>query len=485
MSDMWKALEEHTRAWRDRERQAVADTVWGDYVTARFSRTGDRRALQFLYPYLNRADRHVRIKALEVAGRVFEGSGPAALPDLDYVTANTDPFLRDRAAIVVGAAVTGWDPPVVHETLRPYLNHRNRFIQRTAMTALARATARSASEAVLDEIIRVAEASGAGRREVAMAVATVFEGRPTARAYALVADLTPGPIHYNHDEALGILTRGSSAEWYERACRDVFDRRLGVKARPGEPWLQYFEPRNGVLALGPAGTGRGIDPLRRMLVARFHRPEVYAMLREAQKCFHQADADANRAPLVELLKTGDVSTQRVAAVCLGRLLIGSGDEEAAALLIDLTRARNAAVRAGAVRGLGMLAQSTLAKAAGERCLQMADDEETAAAAIGAFGRIYLGSGQADVFAHLRDRAQAYRHRPTIGRHRYLPLQACYESTGRLYLGTGATDPVDFLLDPIVQSRAAWDNYRWAAGRSLVMIEFPASTMERAWGVDWE
>ncbi len=484
MSDMWKMLEEHTRAWRDRERQAVADTVWSDYVTARFSRTGDRRALEFLYPYMNRADRDVRVHALHVAGRVFEGSGPKALPDLDYVIANTDPFLRDRAAIVVGAAMTGWDPPVVIETLRPYLNHRNRFIQRTAMTALARATARSASEQVLDEIVRVSEASGAGRRAVAMAVATVFEGRPTDRAYGLVADLSPGLIQWHEDEALGILIRGASDEWYERACRDVFDVRLGVKARRGD-WRQYFQPRTGVWSLGLAGTGRGIDPLRRMLVARSHRPEIYQMLQSAQRCFHRADVDANRSPLIELLKTGDVPTQRVAAVCLGRLLMGNGDTEATALLMDLTRAANAAVRAGAVRGLGMLAQSTFDKAIGERCLDMADGEETAAAAIGAFGRVYLGSGQADAFARLREKAQAFRHRPAIGRHRYLPLQSCYAATGRVYLGTGATNPVDFLLDPIVQSRAAWDNYRWAAGRSLVMIEFPASSLERAWGVDWD
>ena len=55
MKDMWTDLAEGTHAWQALDRQILADAVWGPYVTARFARTGDPRALEYLYPYLNRS----------------------------------------------------------------------------------------------------------------------------------------------------------------------------------------------------------------------------------------------------------------------------------------------------------------------------------------------------------------------------------------------------------------------------------------------
>jgi hypothetical protein len=106
MQDMWTALEERSRSWRALDRQALADGIWADYVTVRFSGTGDAQALQFLYPYLNHAEKGgKRTGAIAVAARVFRGCGPRAIGELDYLTRNTDAFLRDRAVHVVGAAV--------------------------------------------------------------------------------------------------------------------------------------------------------------------------------------------------------------------------------------------------------------------------------------------------------------------------------------------------------------------------------------------
>ena len=97
MKDLLNTLEERTRAWNALGRQGVADAVWADYVSIRFGRTGDPRALEYLYPYLNHAVKETRLKAIDVAAHVFEGRGPKVVDALDYFTKNPDHFLSDRA----------------------------------------------------------------------------------------------------------------------------------------------------------------------------------------------------------------------------------------------------------------------------------------------------------------------------------------------------------------------------------------------------
>ena len=55
MADLLKTLEEQTRTWHAISRQGLADAIWFHYVRARFRQTGDPRALEYLYPYLNNA----------------------------------------------------------------------------------------------------------------------------------------------------------------------------------------------------------------------------------------------------------------------------------------------------------------------------------------------------------------------------------------------------------------------------------------------
>ena len=122
-------------------------------MTARFAGSGDKRALYFLYPYLNHAEKKgKRVQAISVAARVFEGCGPGVAEDLDYFTRNTDSFIQDRTVAVLGAAVAGWPEEVMLETLRPYLESRNRFVQRLAMTALSKAAEGTASPSLLAAI---------------------------------------------------------------------------------------------------------------------------------------------------------------------------------------------------------------------------------------------------------------------------------------------------------------------------------------------
>jgi HEAT repeat protein len=460
MKDIWNALEERTQTWQALGRQGLADALWADYVSIRFGRTGNPHALDYLYPYLNHADKGTRLKAIDVAACVFEGRGPKAIDALDYFTKNPDPFLRDRAVQVVGAAVSGSRDKVILEVLSPYLNHRNQFIRKLALIALGKAAAGQARSIVLQEIQRVAQTPGPREGEVQMAIATTFAGHPTEEVYTLVA---------KSGYAVSILVRGASDEWYQRACREIFEPLL----HPGdEVKRKHFVQRSGIGCLCNASPGRGMEALRKILHLRNSRCTGHAMMSSAQECFAGADPKENRAPLIELAKNGDVQEQRIAAVCFGRMMMGVGDEETINALRGLCNAKNKAVQAAALAGLGMAARSTCDEELRELCLERALEGETASAAIRALGMIFLGSGRSDVFKDICEKAEFYRNRPVRGKRYCKPLAVCYWATGLNYLGTGSMEPLEFLLDvlslPKVPRTSA---YQWAAAMALVMIEF--------------
>jgi HEAT repeat protein len=210
MKDLWMALEERTRTWDALRRQGLADSVWRDYVSVRFRRTGDPRALEYLYPYLNHADQETRRHAIDAAATVFEGRGAGFINALGYFTTNPDLFLRDRAVIVVGAAVTGSRDEVILEALTPYLNSPNLFVRKLALVALGKAAAGQASARVLAQIRRVGQLPGPREDEVRLAIATAFAGRPTEEVWSLVA----GPQQQEKTDrdagATAVLARGAS-----------------------------------------------------------------------------------------------------------------------------------------------------------------------------------------------------------------------------------------------------------------------------------
>jgi hypothetical protein len=477
MADIWALLEQRSRAWHTLDRQGLADAIWADYVWFRFGRTGDPRALEYLYPYLNHAERETRLRAIAVAARVFEGRGPQAVGDLDYFTRHPDPFLRDRAVCVVGAAVKGSSPrKVILETLGAYLNHRNQFIRKQALVALGRAAAGSADETVLGEIRRVGGTPGPRPDEVDLAIATVFAGRPTEEAYGLVAKpQLADRIDTGNERAVSVLVRGASEPWYERAYTDCFEPRLHAGDDVG--WQTQFIHRDGIHGLSRAGTGRGMDPLGRMLHLRHRRCTCHAMMRSGQKCFIGADREANRGPLIELARSGDVPAQRLAAVCLGRLTSGAEDADSTDALRRLCDAKSKAIQAAALYGLGLAARSTCDRDLRRLCLQRAADEQTAPAAIRALGTVFLGSGSAEVLKDIRRMADQHRARPVRGKRYSKPLAACYIAAGLLYLGTGSAEPVEFLLDVLAMPRRGrHGEYHWCAARALVMVEFSEAAL---------
>jgi len=480
MKNMWNTLEERTRAWSAIERQGLAAAIWEDYVSVRFGCTGDPRALEYLYPYLNNANKWTRLKAIEVAARVFEGQGPHTTYMLDYFTKNPDPLLRDRAVIVIGAAMKGWEDRLVLELLQPYLNHRNQFIRRLAVAALGEACVGQASKHVLAEIQRVAKKPRGWQAEVHWAIANVFAGRPTEEVYTLLATpVLPECVHEGNPHAISVLVRNASDKWYERTYKEIFEPRLFDNKVENENDRLFFQ-REGIATFCHASPKRGMDVLRRMLHLRNYRRTCRAMLSLAQFCFVGPDPDVHREPLMKLAQNGDVPEQRIASLCLGRLMMGLENSETIGLLTELCNARNKSVQAAALTGLGMAARSTCDEELLKLCLEKALVDETATAGIRAMGMLFLGSGREDVFSEIRGKAELYRRRPVRGRKYCKPLSACYWATGLVYLGTGSMQPVDFLIDVLAQPKVPrMSQYQWAASKALVMIEFSEGTLAQA------
>jgi len=498
VKSIWNVLEERTRTWNALERQSLADAVWADCVTLRFGGTGDPRALEYLYPYLNDASEGTRARALRVAGRVFEGCGPASVADLGYFTGSPRLWLRDRAVRVVGAAAAGCPDDVALEMLSPYLEHPNRFIRRQAVEALSRASLGRGSAKILEQIRRAKE-DGAISLEGSLAcTALAFCGCPTEETYAPFA--APGPIppdprppcewttpisseplhSWDLSYWFSVLLRGASDEWYGRFWMEFVEPTL---ARAPEACFPAFVQREMIDALCQVGIARGVDPLMKLWDARGNRVCGHALLAGMSLCFDGAGPGTNKGPLLELLSESDVPGQRVAAVCLGRLMMGTEDDQTIEVLTALCNGPNYSVRAAALGGLGMAARSSCDAELRALCVEHLGQPEAAPTAARALGMLFLGSGRGEVFGDLTRAADGCRR----GRNTRL-LEACHAGVGYLYLGSGSLEPVDFLLAAVAAPRAS--RARGAAAKALVMVEFSESALARSvepirrWGRPW-
>jgi len=305
-----------------------------------------------------------------------------------------------------------------------------------------------------------------------MAVARAFSGHPDEQSYGYVrqvfsADQDPWDLC----EPMAILVRGADREWLERAFDDVFGPCIDWN---GPGWRGPMLRRAGGIGWCHASSGLGAWALERVLPICAERCPGHALMSDAQGLFVGADLAANRQLLLDLVSGGDIPVQRLAAVCLGRLAMGASDEAAIGALHGLTSARNGAVRAAALAGLGMAARSTCDETVMHTCLSLADDAETAGAAIGALGMVFLGSAHEGAFSALRALADEYVHRPAPGRRSSRPLTAIYWATGLVFLGTGSSEPLDWLLGALA------GRHRWPASAALVMVEHPETALRRAW-----
>jgi len=484
MRDIWETLSNRTQDWRALDRQSVASSLWSPYVTARFARTGDRRALEFLYPYLSHCDAGSRSAAVGVACSIYQGTGPGVVADLDYFLENKDSFIRDHTVDVVGAAVSGHAQDVVLEQLQPFLHSRNHLVQRRAMTAMCKALEGRPSPEALAQIERVQREARANQEEVDEARARLFSGQPDEEAWAaLYRDGTPW--WSGVDQTIGLLVRGAADAWYERAYRELFEPRLHAEPEvPGPRWGAQFMHRSAADGFCTAACSRGAEPLQRLLHLQDSAVPWRAILYRAPDCVVGSDPESSRQALMAMAQSGRLQEQRLAAVCLGRLTMGLEDEEAIALLTELASSRSLDLCSSALVGLGLAARYSCDVNLRELCLQASAVEETARAAIGAMGMIFQASGSFEVFDLLRTRAQELRSRPVKGRRSYRPLAQAYQSAGLVYQGTGSPEPLDFLLDALRPTPQPWSLYALAAGRALIWIEFPERTLNRAFGEWW-
>ncbi|MFC1736804.1 hypothetical protein ACFL1X_11860 [Candidatus Hydrogenedentota bacterium] len=136
-----ETLEKATRAWPQAERENLGRTFGIDYTALRYQGTGSMEGLEFLYPFLNDSDKHVRHCAMFAVGRIFQGTGAKNLDKLSYITGNRDRSIRDRACTILGQTLAGERPEVFLDILRPSYTHKNNFIRALGIRALGLAGA--------------------------------------------------------------------------------------------------------------------------------------------------------------------------------------------------------------------------------------------------------------------------------------------------------------------------------------------------------
>ena len=484
MKSIWETLEKQTSQWNALSRQSLAGEIWADYVLLRFNQTGDTRAFDFLYPYLNHADKQTRKKAIGIACQVFKGRGAKAIRDSSYFTDNPDPFLRDRAVKIIGAAVTGLKDAVILETLRPYLNHKNQFIRLMALEELGKAATGLANNKIYQEIIRVSKTFKNIKKEnvlyiTEMAIARVYAGKPTEEIYNVLKPTKPLAEWENFDETMPVLFYGASKEWYDRAYKEIYEPGFHLHEHPDQKdnFMIRFTLRECIEGWCHISRGMGIEALKTMLHLRIMRCPGYALLNAAQELFIGADVEKNKKPLTKMIKTGDIPAQRIAILCLAQMMKSTCDKDTVKLLKEMCKVKSRAVRSIALSGLGLVARSSCDESLKQICLEHIGIDETAKAGIHGLGLLFLGSGRDDVFEIILSIAERFRNRPAKVRYSK-PLAVCYWTAGLIYLGTGSRKPLDFLLDILNLPQMPHNfGYQWYASKALLMSEFPETALK--------
>ncbi len=477
----WQVLEEKTRAWSVLNRQTVADAIWEDYVRVRFARSGDARAIQFLAPYLNHAMAKVRLAALDTAGAVFLGRGEGALDNLEYFTKNPNPAIRDRASWVVAAALTGSAPDTALRVLEPSLTSSNWFVRKVSFGGLALASHGTAHDPTAQVLREICASGAVSRDQLMLALGHVYAGHPTEEVFdEFVALLAPAGVGAAYHQARGlcILVREADEHWYQRALESIILPLLQFNGKTAHPWEPDFVRRDGVNACAMAGKGRGMAALQHMLHLRNRSCTLHAMLWHAPECFVGADPDSNRGPLIELLRSGDVQEQRLAARCLGRLLTATSDPEALQALAVAAEGTSPAVRSCALDGLGQVGASSQDDGLARICADHADHAQTASAAIRAYGLIHLGTGNSGAFSWLKEKTDTLREHAARGGRHCKPFARCIHAAGLVFCGTGSSEPTEYFLGMLGTSRLGrqWNEYHWQASRALVTVEYPVSEL---------
>jgi len=495
--DTLATLEKRTQGWPQSEREALGRQFGLGWTALRYHGTGSMEGLEFLYPFLNDSDAHVRRGALAAAGAVFHGTGPEGLEKLSYVTENRDLFIRDRAALVVGRALAGHPAEVALDVLRRSYTHRNDFIRALGTVALGLA-GRGQAEASLFPVFaeRIADENRFVARCAIAGLGEAFADSGHADALALLAPMAPFPVpgaeagqdqtwrsdHFrwrhaavHHEAAAAAMARiGRNDAAMEQTTAVLRQYLRPENVPPEKGFEEQLTQRNGVGAMTWLFEGRprrALDEMGFVLA----RPEADTpwMLRLPRSAavwmlpgtFQDSGEDAVEAAMALLDEEGHAAV-RTGLLCLGIAARGSGDDAASSALSPYLRHGNGAVRDTANVALGFAFHRS-ARGDVLDLLRSANLDDARGPSTNyplAVGLVAQGTGDGRLAADLMDLAALQRRRLT--RHAALGV-------GLVYQGTANPEAVEILLPLLEGSELG------PACEALQLVDFDADALERA------
>ena len=495
--DTLETLEKRTHSWPQSEREGLGRQFGIGWTALRYQGTASMEGLEFLYPFLNDSDPHVRRGALAAVGAIFHGTGPESLEKLSYVTENRDLFIRDRAALVVGRALAGHPAETILDVLRPSYTHKNDFIRGLGTVALGLAGGGQAhpslfpifEERIVDKSRFVARCAIAGLGEA-------FAHSGNAEALAVLEPLAPFPVpgaevgqgrpwrsdHFrwrhaaiHHEAAAAAIARiGRGSPAGERAAALLRQYLHPENVPSGKGFEEQLTQRNGVVAMTWLLHGQPRRALDEMVFV-LARPEADKpwMLRLPRSTaiwmlpgtFQDSGAEGVGAAVSLLAEEGH-PTLRTGLLSLGVAARGCGDDADLATLNPFLSHGNGAVRDTAHLAAGLAFHKT-ARGDVLELLRTANTTDGRGPSTNyplAVGLVCQGTGDGGVAAGLMELAALQRRRLT--RHAALAV-------GLVHQGTTNPEAVETLLALLESGESD------AACEALQLVDFDEDVLTRA------
>lgn len=463
-------LEKWTRAWPQAEREALGREFGIEWTALRYQGTGSMEGLEFLYPFLNDSDAHVRRLALRAAADVFRATGSGSLEKLTHITENRDLFIRDRSVAVVGSALVDEPEDVIREVLVDSYSHSNAFIQGLGIRALGLASAGKGWKGLLPLFAdRVGHSNGLVPAGAVQGLGLAYSGTGDADALACLDPLARFLTAERHRDESRLawhfrwrLQQGQSEEAVGSIARigrgsEASDKALAIVGRflnPEAPEHMAFEgqlaQREGVWAatsMLQAEPDRALEALGFLLQRPgpggpqwTQRVPRSAAIWSLPGCFRGSGRHGLDAAERLLANEGHPS-QRSGLLALGLAASGleGSVERVSALLGPYLTHGNGALRDAANIAAGFAFQGRCSAAAFE-LVRTANSGGAGAPSTNyplAVGLLYQGAADESVVEHLAGLLSTDRRR--LRHHILLGI-------GLIYQGTGAAEATERIVE---------------------------------------
>lgn len=487
-----ETLEKWTHAWSQDRRETLGRLFGIAWTERRYQRTGSLEGLEFLYPFLNDSDAHVRRHALDAAVTIFRGAGAEGLDKLAYITRNRDRLIRDRAAPVVGSALSGEPLRVVLEVLSPFYTHKSHFIRALGCLALGLAGEGKGWKDLLPIFAeRIGDSNTFVAQKAVEGLSLAFKGSGDPEATVLLEPFVAFPVvearegesgrdrhfrwrrgqicHSAAGEALACIGQGTEAR---RRAADLIRQYLHPHVPDGMDFERQLTQRHGVWALTRLLRGEARQALAdvRFLLARpgpgepawARRIPRSATIWDLAEAFAGSGAKGAEAARSLLAEEGHAAL-RTGMLCLGIAAQGSGDEDAQSLLEPFLTHPNGALRDSANLAVGFAFQGS-SRPEIFRALQDSNLKDRRGASTNyplGVGLLFQGSAEERVAAHLSEMFQIGRRR--LAYHAGLGI-------GMIYQGTSSAQAVERML-PLLET----DGIGYGC-EALLMVDFSAEEL---------